>query len=78
MSAPTYKKHVQSFIGMIDYLSKFSAWLSEMAGPIRELSKEKVALNWVAKHQSAFTMMKKEIAKAPVLAYYNPKKQSSK
>ena len=76
MPAPTCKKQVQSFIGMINYLSKFSAWLLELAKPIRELSKEKVPFNWGPEHQSTFTMMKKEIAKVPVLAYYNPKKQA--
>ena len=76
MPAPTCKKQVQSFIGMINYLSKFSSQLSELAEPIRELSKVKVPFNWGPEHQSAFTMLKKEITKAPVLAYYNPKKQT--
>ena len=74
--APTCKKQVQSFIGMINYLSKFSARLSELAEPIREPSKEKVSFNWGPEHQSALTLMKKEIAKAPVLTYYNLKKQT--
>ena len=39
MPASSYKKKVQSFIGMINYLSKFSARLSELALPIRELAK---------------------------------------
>ena len=43
MPAPSCKKVVQSFIGMINYLSKFSAILSELALPIRELAKDKVA-----------------------------------
>ena len=42
MPAPTCKKQVQSFIGMIHYLSKFSATLSEFMEPIREPSKDKV------------------------------------
>ena len=41
MPSPTCKKQVQSFIGMVNYLSTFSACLSELAEPIRELSKEK-------------------------------------
>ena len=45
MPAPSCKTEVQSFIGMINYLSKFSARLSELALPIRELAKEKVAFN---------------------------------
>ena len=46
MHSPTNKKEVQSFIGMIDYLSKFSLRLSELAELIRELSKDKVPFNW--------------------------------
>ena len=76
MPAPTCKKQVQSFIGMINYLFKFSVQLSELAEPIRELSKEKVPFNWGPEHQSAFTLMKNEIVKAPILTYYNPKKQT--
>ena len=72
MPAPTCKKQVQSFKGMVNYLSKFSACLSELAEPIRELSKEKVPFNWGPEHQEAFKLMKKEIAVAPILAYYNP------
>ena len=70
IQAPSCKKQVQSFIYMINYLSKFSARLSELAEPIREI------FNWGPEHQSSFTMMKKEIAKAPVLGYYSPKRQT--
>ena len=74
MPAPQCKKQVQSFIGMVNYLSKFSAILSELAEPIRELCKEKVPFNWGLEHESAFQLIKKQIAAAPILAYYNPKK----
>ena len=76
MSSLTDKKYVQSFIGMIYYLSKFSPQLSEIAEPIRELSKDKVTFNWGPEHQSAFIQIKKEIASTQVLAYYNPKTQT--
>ena len=61
---------------MINYLSKFSPRLSELAEPIREFSKDKVPFNWGPEHQQAFTQIKKEISSVPVLAYYNPKKQT--
>ena len=61
MPAPSCKKEVQSFIGMINYLSKFSARLSELALPIRELAKEKVAFHWGPEHQAAFKLVKKEL-----------------
>ena len=74
MPAPSCKKEVQSFIGMINYLSKFSARLSELALPIRELAKDKVAFNWGPEHQAAFKLVKNEIITTPILAYYGPKK----
>ena len=59
---------------MINYLSKFSTRLSELALPIRELAKDKVAFNRGPEHQAAFKLVKIEIAVAPILAYYDPKK----
>ena len=76
MPAPTCKKQVQSFIGMVNYLYKFSVRLSELAEPIRELSKDKVPFNWEPEHQEAFNQMKKESVRAPILTYYNPKKET--
>ena len=62
---------------MINYLSKFSTRLSELAEPIRELCKDKVPFNWGPEHQDAFKLMKREIATAPILAYFNPKNKLS-
>ena len=76
MPAPTCKKQVQSFIGMVNYLSKFSVRLSELVEPIRELSKDKVTFNWGPEHQEAFNQMKRESVRAPVLTYYNPRKET--
>ena len=61
---------------MVNYLSKFPARLSELAEPIKELAKDKVPFNWGPEHQEAFNLVKKEIAGAPILAYYNPRKQT--
>ena len=72
----TDEKQVQSFIGMTNYLSKFSARLSEIAEAIRELAKDKVPFNLDQAQQSAFTQMKQEIVNASILVYYNTKKQT--
>ena len=76
MPSPSSKKEVQSFIGRINYLSKFSPRLTELAEPFRELVKEKVPFNWGPEHQESFAMLKKEIIRVPVLAYYNPWKET--
>ena len=74
MAPPNCKKQVQWFIGMVNYLSKFSAHLSELAEPIRELPREKVPFNWEPEHEESFKLVKKEIVNAPILAYCNPRK----
>ena len=38
--------------------------------------KEKVPFNWGPEHQESFAMLKKEIIRAPILAYYNPQKET--
>ena len=76
MPAPTCKKQVQSFIDMISFLSRFPSRLLEFAEPIRELCKGNVPFNWGPEHQDAFKLIKREIVTAPVLAYYNPRKQT--
>ena len=50
--------------------------LLELAKPITELSKDKVPFNWGPEHQEVFNQMKREIARAPILAYYNPRKET--
>ena len=54
MPPSTCKTQVQTFIGMVYYLSKFSVRLSELVEPIRELSKDKVPFNWGPEHQAVF------------------------
>ena len=74
MPPPQCKKQIQIFIGMVNYLSKFSAQLLELAEPISEISREKVPFNWGPEHDNVFQLIKKEIMIAPILAYYNPNK----
>ena len=76
MSPPNSKKQVPPFIGMVNYLPKFSACLSKLTEPIPELSKEKVPFNWGPEHEKSFKLVKREIANAPILAYYNPRKST--
>ena len=81
-SPPRFRCHPQdpkkrySHLLVINYLSKFSPRLTELAEPIRELVKEKVPFNWGPEHEESFAMLKKEIIKAPVLAFYNPQKET--
>ena len=61
MLAPQCKKQVPSFIGMVNYLSKFSAGISKLAEPIRDICKEKVPFNWGPEHDGAFQLIKRRL-----------------
>ena len=50
--------------------------MSELVEPIRELSKDKVPFNWGPEHQEAFNQIKREIVRAPILTYHNPRKET--
>ena len=60
MPPPQSKKQVQSFIGMVNYFSKFSTCLSELTELICELAKERVPFNWGPEHDEAYNLIKKE------------------
>ena len=76
MPPPSSKREVQFFIIMINYLTKFLLRLTELSKPIRELIKDKVPFSWGPEHQELFAMLKKKLVRAPVLAYYNPQKET--
>ena len=74
MPEPSCKKQVHSFIGMVNYLSKFSARLSELAEPVRELAKDKVVFNWGPEHQEAFNLIRKGDCRCPDIGLLQPQK----
>ena len=74
MPQPANKKELQSFIGMVNYLSKFTPRLSELAECLCDLIRINVPFQWGPEHTEAFTSIKQEIIQAPVLKYYDPKK----
>ena len=58
---PMNLKDLQTFLGMIQYLSKFSPRIAEIAEP---------------EHNQAFNNIKREIVQAPILKYYDLKKET--
>ena len=64
---------------MVQYLSKFSPRIAEIAEPLRDLTKKHVPYAWGPEQNHAFDSIKKEIVQAPILRYYDRRrKQSSK
>ena len=67
MPQPLNKKQLQSFIGMVNYLSKFTPRQSELAECLRDLIHVNVPYQW---GPEAFKSIKQGIVQAPVLKYY--------
>ena len=72
MLKPTSLKDLQTFLGMVQYLSKFSPRIAEIAELLWDLMKKHEPYAWGPEHNHAFDSIKKEIVQAPILRYYYP------
>jgi hypothetical protein len=72
LDSPTTLKELQSFMGMVQYLSPFIPHLSDLTAPLRGLYKVE-EFTWTQSHETAFKAIKDAISKDTTLRYYNPK-----
>jgi hypothetical protein len=75
MPIPEDVTAVKRFLGMVQYLGKFLSKLSDMTKPLRKLTEDEAEWNWTKECQAAFEKTKSTIAKAPLLSYYDVKKE---
>lgn len=75
MPRPTDVKGLQRLMGMVNYLSKFYKHLSDDCEILRQLTHKDNMWEWAEMHDNAFSRLKDNIAKAPVLKYYNPQEE---
>lgn len=71
MSDPQNKKDLLTFLGTINYMSKFIPNCSQLMASLRELTKKDVPFVWGTAQQNAFRNMKNVLCKPPVLAYFD-------
>ena len=76
MPKPTSLKDLQTFLGMIQYLSKFSPRITDLAEPLCDLTQKQTPYVLGPEHRQAFDDLKKEIVQAPIPKYYDPKKST--
>ena len=71
MQATTFRKELQSFLGMTNFLRKFSPNLSETTSKLRDLRKS-VHWLWSNEHNEQFNAIKRLITAQPgrVLQYF--------
>ena len=73
---PMNLKDLQTFLGMVQYLSIFSPRIAEIAEPLRDLMKKHAQYAWGPENNQAFDNIKKEIVQAQILRYYDTKKET--
>ena len=74
MPAPQTKGELQSFLGMVTYLTPFIPQLSSHTATLRGLLKNDVEYSWNATYQVAFDKLKSLVCEDTTLRYFNMKK----
>lgn len=76
MNAPTDISGVRRFLGMVNQMGKFSPNLAEKTKPIRDLLSKNNLWTWDNAQEQAFIEVKQELCSSPVLALYDPNKET--
>ena len=62
---PACLKDLQTFPGMVQYLSKFSPRIAELAEPLHDLTKKHAPYVWGLEHSQAFDGIKRKLFRHP-------------
>ena len=68
----TNVKELQSFLGMVNYLSRFIPNLSRLRAQLQELTRKDTPFVWTSVHDKAFHSLKCAISNNCLLQFYNP------
>ena len=71
MKQPDNKKEMQTFLGMVQYLQKFTPHLSVLAEPLQDLIQTNSPYIWGPEHTIAMNAIQEEMVKAPILKYFD-------
>ena len=64
---------MRSFLGLVNYLNRFSLHLAELSEPLRQICRQNVEFELTESVHVAFLRTKEEISKNVSLPYFNPK-----
>ena len=77
MDLPRDVDTMRSFLGLVNYLNRFSLCLAEISAPLREICRQDVEFELTKSVQVAFSKTKEEISKNVTLPYFNPKSETT-
>ena len=75
MEDPTNKKELESFLGLINFYSRYLSRYSELIEPFVEMCNKNEEFSWTRKENKAFEALKKALTSKPVINLFDPKKQ---
>ena len=73
MEMPQDVETMRSFLGLINYLNRFSLCLAESSNPLRDICRQKMEFKLTRDCEVAFQCCKEDISKNVTLQYFNPK-----
>ena len=73
MDLPQDVETMRSFLGLVNYLNRFSPCLAELSEPLREICRQDAEFELTNSVHVAFSRTKEEISKNMTLPYFNPK-----
>ena len=73
MPTPTDVAGIRRFLGLANYMAKFVPNLSNMALPLRKLTREGAEWQWNKECEEAVQEMKSAVKTAGTLKYFDPK-----
>ena len=63
---------VKSFLGLVNYCSRFIRDYSTLTDPLRDLTNMHTKWKWTTDHQDPFDKLKDALTSSEVLTFYNP------
>jgi hypothetical protein len=74
--APTNIKGIRSFLGFANFYRDFINNFSHIATPLTKLTRKQAAFIWNKEHEDAFQELKELFITAPILAHWDPDKDT--
>lgn len=74
LPAPTDSTQLRSFLGAANWYGSFMPNLSDLRGPLDELTRKNINFDWTEKRNDAFIRMKKALHSSLALYHYDPHK----
>ena len=73
MELPQDVETMRSFLGLVNYLNRFSPHLAELSEPLRQICRQNAEFELTESVCVAFSLTKEEISKNITLPSFNPK-----